>query len=186
MIVQVPAVTIVAVVPDTVQTLVVELAKVTVESDVSVALPRGNVPAPPATHVWEPGGVQVIVWGTASTVTEREGEVNDGLADDAVIKGVPIAVPVSVSEAVPDTAVTEVRPDTVPVPPDCTNVMAPTNEVMVLLYSSATEAVRTHDACQLMADEQPVSRTWEAGPGAVGVKEVLVAGISDPAMACRV
>jgi len=95
-------------------------------------------------------------------------------------------VPVRVSEAVPDTAVTDVRPDTVPVPPDWTNVRAPTYDVMTLLYSSATEAVSAHVACQLMGDEQPVSKTWDAGPGAVGVKELLVAGINDPAMACRV
>jgi hypothetical protein len=50
------------VVPETVQTLVVELAKVTVVVAESLAAPRENVPAPPLTQVWVPGGVQVMVW----------------------------------------------------------------------------------------------------------------------------
>jgi hypothetical protein len=61
-IVQVPAVTMVTVVPETVQTLVVELAKVTVVVAESEAVPNEKVPAPPTTHVLEPGGVQVMVW----------------------------------------------------------------------------------------------------------------------------
>jgi hypothetical protein len=58
--VQVPAVCMVTVVPLTVQTLCVELAKVTVEPDESVAVPSENVP--PTTKVWAPGAVQVMVW----------------------------------------------------------------------------------------------------------------------------
>jgi hypothetical protein len=60
--VQVPAVSMVTVVPETVQTLVVELANVTVVPAVSLAVPKEKVPAPPATQVWVPGGVHVIVW----------------------------------------------------------------------------------------------------------------------------
>ena len=48
-IVQVPGVNMVTVVPETVQTLVVELAKVTVVPAESLAVPREKVPAPPAT-----------------------------------------------------------------------------------------------------------------------------------------
>jgi hypothetical protein len=59
--VHVPAVSIVTVVPETVQTLVVELAKVTVVPAVSLAAPKEKVPAPPATQVWDPGGVHVMV-----------------------------------------------------------------------------------------------------------------------------
>jgi len=61
-IVQVPGVSIVTVVPETVHTLVVELAKVTVVPAESLAVPKEKVPAPPVTHVWDPGGVQVMVW----------------------------------------------------------------------------------------------------------------------------
>ena len=61
---QVPAVTMVTVVPETVQTLVVELAKVTVVTAESDAVPNEKVPAPPPTQVWEPGGVQVMLWLT--------------------------------------------------------------------------------------------------------------------------
>ena len=61
---QVPAVTMVTVVPETVQTLVVELAKVTVVVAESEAVPNEKVPAPPATHVWVPGAVQVMLWLT--------------------------------------------------------------------------------------------------------------------------
>ena len=56
-----PAVSIVTVVPETVQTLVVELAKVTVVPAESLAVPRRNVPFPPTCQVWVPGGVQVMV-----------------------------------------------------------------------------------------------------------------------------
>ena len=62
--VQVPAVSMVTVVPLTVHTLKVELAKVTVVTAESVAVPREKAPAPPATHVWGPGAVQVMLWLT--------------------------------------------------------------------------------------------------------------------------
>ena len=58
--VQVPMVFIVTVVPDTVQTLGVELAKVSVvpaESD-----PAGRVKVPPFVHTSLAGGDQVMVW----------------------------------------------------------------------------------------------------------------------------
>ena len=61
-IVQVPAVSMVTLVPETVHTVPVELAKVTVVPAVSEAVPNGKVPAPPTTQVWVPGGVQVMVW----------------------------------------------------------------------------------------------------------------------------
>ena len=49
----------VTVVPETVQTLRVELANVTVVPAESVAVPNKKVPA---LRVWEPGGVQLMVW----------------------------------------------------------------------------------------------------------------------------
>jgi hypothetical protein len=61
-IVQVPAFSMVTVVPETVQTLPVELAKVTVVPAESEAVPNEKVPAPPATQVWDPGEDQVMVW----------------------------------------------------------------------------------------------------------------------------
>ena len=57
-IVQVPAFNIVTVVELTVQTLVVELANVTLDPAESVAVPREKVPVPPATQVGLDGGVQ--------------------------------------------------------------------------------------------------------------------------------
>ena len=60
--VQVPGNSIVTVVPLTVQTERVELAKVTADPDESVAKPSEKVPAPPATQVWAPGAVQVMDW----------------------------------------------------------------------------------------------------------------------------
>ena len=67
--VQVPALTIVTVVSATVQMLVVELAKVTVEPEESLALPSEKVPAPPTTQVFGPGAVQVMVWLALENVT---------------------------------------------------------------------------------------------------------------------
>ena len=64
-----PAVSIVTVVPATVQTPVVELEKVTVEPEESLALPNEKVPAPPTTQVLVPGAVQVIVWVALEKVT---------------------------------------------------------------------------------------------------------------------
>jgi hypothetical protein len=61
-IVQVPAATIVTVVPETVQTLVVELVKLTVVPAESVTEARENVPAPPGTQFSLAGMVQVNVW----------------------------------------------------------------------------------------------------------------------------
>jgi hypothetical protein len=52
----------VTLVPETVHTVPVELAKVTVVPAESEAVPNGKVPAPPTTQVWVPGGVQVMVW----------------------------------------------------------------------------------------------------------------------------
>jgi hypothetical protein len=52
----------VTVVPETVQTLPVELAKVTVVPAESEAVPNEKVPAPPTTQVWDPGEDQVMVW----------------------------------------------------------------------------------------------------------------------------
>jgi hypothetical protein len=45
-----------------VQTVNVELAKVTVVPAESAAVPSEKVPAPPVTQVWGPGAVQEIVW----------------------------------------------------------------------------------------------------------------------------
>jgi hypothetical protein len=61
-IVQVPAFSMVTVVPFTVQTLPVELAKVTVVPAESEAVPNEKVPAPPTIQVWDPGEDQVMVW----------------------------------------------------------------------------------------------------------------------------
>jgi hypothetical protein len=132
-IVQVPAVSIVTVVPETVQTLRVELAKVTTEPEVSLAVPSEKVPAPPATQVWEGGGVHVMFWGIGRTVTVRGRDDKAGLAIEATTGTVPILVPVMVSEAVPEEAVTGAKPEAVPVPPDCAKVIAPLNEVTTLL-----------------------------------------------------
>ena len=68
-IVHVPGVSIVTVVPATVQIEVVELAKLTVEPEESLALPSEKVPAPPTTQVWVPGTVQVKVWLALVKVT---------------------------------------------------------------------------------------------------------------------
>ena len=58
---QVPAVNMVTVVPLTVQTLVVELAKVTVEPEVSEPAASEKVPVPPTTQVLVPGAAHVMV-----------------------------------------------------------------------------------------------------------------------------
>jgi hypothetical protein len=58
----------VTVVPETVQTLPVELAKVTVVPAESEAVPNEKVPAPPTTQVWDPGEDQVMVWDTGLMV----------------------------------------------------------------------------------------------------------------------
>ena len=71
--------------------------------------------------------------GIGRTVTVRGSEDKAGLAIEATTGTVPILVPVMVSEAAPEAARGDPKPETVPVPPDCAKVMAPENEVMTLL-----------------------------------------------------
>src|ERR1019366_2399181 len=112
--VQILAVTMVASVPETVHTEGVELAKVTSEPDVSDATPNEKVVAPPETHVWGPGAVQVMVWGIGVIVTVTICEVNDSPVTSTT--AVPMFSPVMTSLATPPDAATPVRPVTDPAP----------------------------------------------------------------------
>jgi hypothetical protein len=67
----------VTVVPLTVQTLGVELAKVTSEPEVSEPALREKVPAPPTTQVCIPGALHVMVWAKPTIVMVRVFEVNE-------------------------------------------------------------------------------------------------------------
>ena len=67
MMVQVPGSNIVTVVPETVHTVPVELANVTVVPAESEAV-SVNVPVPPVVQVSDAGGFQLMVWDAALIV----------------------------------------------------------------------------------------------------------------------
>ena len=108
----------------TVQTEVLPLETTTLSREVAVAV--GVYVAPPMLAL--PGEVEVIVieLGAGLTVMLSAFDVNAGATDAAVIPRVPTPVPVKVKVETPDTALTALRPLSVPVPDTLTKVMFPT------------------------------------------------------------